>query len=176
MIYEIATAIEFIGKLVEKMLSPDQLSKFGERLTELLCEKYSSHWDPQQPLRGNAYRSIMVTKGFIDPILLLSAKHAGVTFDPRWIPSDFIIWIDPNEVTYRIGDCGSVAFLPLVYATKAPLKPIPVSSSPAMCSTNASLSSSPTSLPPQSLLLSSNTHHRKSTQGRAADMARIEVH
>lgn len=113
MIQEITVAADFISHLVSKMLDPKDLENFHKKLRELLSEKFVSHWDPQRPIYGNAYRSIIFSYGYVDPIVLQAAHKAKVTLDSRWIPSDLTIWIDPSEVSYRIGDSGSIATLPL---------------------------------------------------------------
>lgn len=66
---EIAQAVEFLGRLLQSKLDPDVVNKFKETLTELLKIRFQDHWDPQQPFRGNGYRSLSNFNGQLDPIL-----------------------------------------------------------------------------------------------------------
>lgn len=107
---EIHAASAFLTRLVSSQLNPMQQDIFKASLSRLMMEKFHNHWDPSQPMRGNAYRSILVTQGFIDPVLLKAAAEAELNrVESRWFPSDMVIWIDPGEVTYRFGESGSIA-------------------------------------------------------------------
>jgi len=55
MLNEIQTAIDFIGSYL-KNFKPEQLISFKESLNILLKDKYLSHWDDTNPLKGSAYR------------------------------------------------------------------------------------------------------------------------
>jgi len=173
MIQEITVEVDFIIRLLSSCkLDNDQKNIFHSTLLCSLSEKFSAHWDPSQPLKGNAYRSILITEGFVDPVILKSASMAGLSgIDKRWFPSELIIWIDPSEVTYRIGEKGSVANLSLtaeeegeedksckqqmLSSVKSPSTPIKISSPrqalPQMMSHNKSSSSSISPESPSSL-------------------------
>jgi hypothetical protein len=66
---EIAQAVEFLGRLLQSKLESDFVNRFKESLTELLKIRFQDHWDPQQPFRGNGYRSLSNFNGQLDPIL-----------------------------------------------------------------------------------------------------------
>jgi len=55
MLNEIQTAIDFIGSYL-KNFKQEQLVLFKENLNILLKDKYYSHWDDTNPLKGSAYR------------------------------------------------------------------------------------------------------------------------
>jgi len=110
---EILAAVNFITKLMShSSFTLDQENLFRSSLLSLMESKFSSHWDPTDPLKGNAYRSILLTENYLDPIIVMSSKLAGIVeIDRKKLPSELVIWIDPNEVTYRLGDNGSIAYL-----------------------------------------------------------------
>jgi hypothetical protein len=67
---EIVQAAEFLCRLLQTKLDPDPLSKFKDRLVEVLKSRYADHWDTTQPYRGNAYRAVSNFSGVIDSALL----------------------------------------------------------------------------------------------------------
>jgi BTG family len=67
---EIVQAAEFLCRLLLTKLDPDPLSKFKDRLVEVLKSRYADHWDTTQPYRGNAYRAISNFSGVMDDALL----------------------------------------------------------------------------------------------------------
>ena len=80
-----------------------------DRLCETLRQRYESHWFAH---KGSAYRCIR-SAGCerFDPVLRKVAQETGVTLPPSL--SCITLWIDPNEVSVRIGDAGSIYNLPL---------------------------------------------------------------
>jgi len=150
MLNEINTAVEFIIRLLRSSgVTSAQTEAFKASLKASLSRKFASHWSPNEPMKGNAYRSILVTQGFIDPVLTQSAKAAGlVSLDKRWFPSELIIWIDPLEVTYRIGDYGSVAALPIEHSLPKTLPSTSSSNLVSRSEKNEEASMSPSPSPP----------------------------
>jgi protein Tob/BTG len=67
---EIAQAVEFLGRLLQPKVDLDVVSTFKERLGELLQQRFTDHWDQQQPYRGNGYRAISNFNGELDPIIV----------------------------------------------------------------------------------------------------------
>ncbi|CAO3699374.1 hypothetical protein G6F70_000016 [Rhizopus microsporus] len=110
---EIAQAVEFLGRLLQSKVDQDTINAFKEKLTELLKIRFQDHWDPQQPYKGNGYRAISNFNGQLDPILTLAS--AAVPIQPSCIhahlPRDFVLWIDPFSVSYRVGDHGNIMTL-----------------------------------------------------------------
>ena len=57
---EIAAAATFICKFLESNgdISKDQQKLFQKELEEHMAQRFSNHWHPRQPSRGQAYRCI----------------------------------------------------------------------------------------------------------------------
>ncbi|ORX43489.1 BTG-domain-containing protein, partial [Hesseltinella vesiculosa] len=110
---EIAQALDFLSRLLQSKIDDDRLASFKEKLAELLKLKYTNHWDPQQPFKGNGYRSISNFNQQLDPILIQAASKSDVSVQSlvTHLPRDFIIWIDPYSVSYRMGDHGNIMTL-----------------------------------------------------------------
>ncbi|KAI8973616.1 hypothetical protein BDF20DRAFT_915032 [Mycotypha africana] len=110
---EIAQAVEFLGRLLNTKLEQDAIARFKDKLSELLKIRFEDHWDPQQPYRGNGYRALSNFNGLLDPVVTSAALQANV--DPNTIqthlPRDFVLWIDPYSVSYRVGDHGNIMTL-----------------------------------------------------------------
>ncbi|KAI8063505.1 hypothetical protein BC940DRAFT_307376 [Gongronella butleri] len=107
---EITEAIDFVGRLLDTRFPAASMAAFKEKLYCLLSERFVDHWDVTQPTRGNAYRALSNFNSQLDPILIQAAVSARLA--PQSImthlPQDFIIWIDPLTVSYRIGDHSNV--------------------------------------------------------------------
>jgi hypothetical protein len=110
---EIVQAAEFLCRLLQTKLDPDPLTKFKDRLIEVLKSRYADHWDTTQPYRGNAYRAISNFSGVMDSALLEAAQKADIdaTLLHSYLPRDFVLWIDPFSVAYRVGDHGNIMTL-----------------------------------------------------------------
>lgn len=85
----------------------------GEQMFEYLCLKYQNHWYPERPTKGSAYRSIRISKEKVDKILINSAIDIGLNLQEilESLPYDLTIWIDPEEVSYRIGEKDLIQIL-----------------------------------------------------------------
>jgi hypothetical protein len=78
------------------------------------------HWYPLCPYRGSEYRCIRLGKGSsktkhseIDPVYIKTLSKCGITIEEflERMPENLTIWIDPGEVSYRIGECGKIKTL-----------------------------------------------------------------
>ncbi|KAM0683961.1 Protein btg1 [Mitosporidium daphniae] len=115
MIKEIHSAISFLSTILRPVLSncsTVQIDAFQESLIDLLCSKFATHWDVSNPIKGNAFRSLMVSCSYVDPILQEAARRCS--FEISMFPTELTIWIDPGEVTYRFGENGSIANLDIL--------------------------------------------------------------
>ncbi|XP_049781224.1 protein BTG2-like [Schistocerca cancellata] len=112
---EIHSAANFLVHLLRlnhNGLSETQLEMFKASLTEVLRMRYKEHWFPEKPSRGSGYRCIRIN-GKMDPVVAQAGKAVGLppTYLHSLFPSELTMWIDPAEVSYRIGENGSICVL-----------------------------------------------------------------
>lgn len=106
---EVQCGCEFISKLLTQRHLPVQFAKpFKRRMEELLMERYKDHWDPSNPNQGSAYRCIRINGCRLDPVVKEAAKVTGLTNISEYLPTQLTLWIDPNDVSYRFGEDGSI--------------------------------------------------------------------
>ncbi|KAJ1558189.1 hypothetical protein HK096_003070 [Nowakowskiella sp. JEL0078] len=88
--------------------SVEQLDIFQSYLYQLLENRFSSHWFPENPSRGSGYRSITFFGGKIDSLVMAAGNKAGISLSylSRFYSADLVLWIDPSCVSYRISDYG----------------------------------------------------------------------
>lgn len=82
--------------------------------THLNARCLLSSWDRTYPLRGNAYRALSCFLGApLDDVLKKAAEE--LLLDPEAVkdtlPKDFVVWVDPGSVAYRVGDYGTIVSL-----------------------------------------------------------------
>ncbi len=110
---EIQCACEFLSRVLQARNLPVQFIKpFRVRLQELMTERFRDHWDTENPHRGSAYRCIRIN-GRLDPVIKEAAKVTGLTGISQYLPTEFTMWIDPHDVSYRFGEDGSICSCPL---------------------------------------------------------------
>jgi len=124
MFQEIKTATTFICKLV--CIPAHQVEKFQQTLSELLESRFQTHWDSQRPHVGSAYRCVRSEVGKIDPILCQAATLCGIALEKVSVPPCFSVWIDPKDVSARIGATGSI--FPVSLEDRSPLSTSPTPS------------------------------------------------
>ncbi|KAL1766274.1 BTG1 [Sigmodon hispidus] len=114
MIGEICAAATFISKFLSTkgLRSEKQLQTFSQSLQELLAEHYKHHWFPEKPCKGSGYRCIRINHK-MDPLIGQAAQQIGLSSRElfRLLPSELTLWVDPYEVSYRIGEDGSICVL-----------------------------------------------------------------
>ncbi|CAB1315663.1 unnamed protein product [Coregonus sp. 'balchen'] len=113
---EVSTAANFISRLLKTtgLLSQEQLQHFSHSLEKSLGEHYKHHWFPNAPCRGSAYRCIRINENHkMDPVIGEAAGTIGLTREQLFslLPSELTMWVDPYEVSYRIGEDGSICVL-----------------------------------------------------------------
>jgi len=151
---ELQSAANFLVHLIRRKHtgSDVQLEKFRIAIVEVLRRRYRDHWFPDKPCKGSGYRCIRIN-GRVDPIIAQAAEIVGMPANTihQTFPSELTMWIDPLEVSYRIGENGSICVL---YEYKenvpaAPWRPATTSTTTSTTSTtapaksNSSVSSSP---------------------------------
>lgn len=114
---EVHSAADFLMNLLrvkqaKNSLPENQLQHFKGSLQSLLVLRFRSHWYPDVPTKGSGYRCIRIN-GKMDPIVEQAGVAVGLL--PRtlrkMLPSELTLWIDPEEVSYRIGENGSICVL-----------------------------------------------------------------
>lgn len=107
---EIAAATSFIVEtFLQKHATPRERERFAHQLTTLLAARYNTHWHPHCPWQGNAYRALCwegEDKRQRDHSLCAAAKSCGLNLEN--VLPDLTVWVDPEEVSAKIGQHGSV--------------------------------------------------------------------
>jgi protein Tob/BTG len=117
---EIDSAVQFIcGLLRARSLSLDLVEAFRTVLCEVMYGRYKDHWFPDKPCKGSAYRCMRINDRNLDPVILKAGVDSGLTATQllQLLPNQLTVWVDPEEVAYRIGEDGSIGVL---YSAKAP--------------------------------------------------------
>ncbi|KAK1789596.1 hypothetical protein P4O66_015496, partial [Electrophorus voltai] len=93
------------------------------------------HWFPDRPCKGSGYRCIRINHK-MDPLVGQAGQRIGLSIQQLYLllPSELTLWVDPFEVSYRIGEDGSICVL--------------YESQPAATSAPAGTGSSVSSAPP----------------------------
>ncbi|XP_068233292.1 protein Tob1-like [Palaemon carinicauda] len=114
---EISSAAQFLVDLVRlnttaSSLSEEQLERFKANVADILQRHYTDHWFPDKPFKGSGYRCIRIN-GKMDPLIARAGFMMGlaVSFLRSLFPTELTMWIDPREVSYRIGENGSICIL-----------------------------------------------------------------
>ncbi|KAM5148280.1 protein BTG1-like [Mantella aurantiaca] len=111
---EISTAAAFITNLLTTtgVIEEKQLQQFCRSLQEAMKDHYRHHWFPQVPCKGSGYRCLRINHK-MDPLIGSAAGHIGLSHQRLFelLPSELTLWVDPFEVSYRIGEDGSICVL-----------------------------------------------------------------
>ncbi|XP_069800509.1 protein BTG2-like [Dendropsophus ebraccatus] len=120
---EIMAAVSFLSGLLRSRLSEEQLQGFSGALRDTLIEHYTHHWFPDKPAKGSGYRCIRINHK-MDPIIGKVAARIKMSNLLSLLPKELTLWVDPYEVSYRIGEDGSICVL---YEVSAPVHRGPLS-------------------------------------------------
>ncbi|KAG0427340.1 hypothetical protein HPB47_025606 [Ixodes persulcatus] len=109
---EIQVALNFLVSFLYNKLPRRRVNQFAEELDRALRRKFRGHWYPDKPYRGSAFRCVK-TSPPLDPVFQVAARESGLDIrDVREnLPPDLSIWIDPGEVSYRLGEKGVAQIL-----------------------------------------------------------------
>lgn len=110
---EVSVGLNFVISYLYNKLPRRRVDFFAEELEKEIKRKFDGHWYPEKPFKGSAFRCIKVSGEKIDPVMELAAISCAldITEIQEYLPKDLTIWIDPNEVSYRIGEKGVVKIL-----------------------------------------------------------------
>ena len=109
MLLEIQIAVSFLTSYLYNKLPRRRVDLFSVELAKQLKDKFEGHWYPQRPSKGSGYRCLLIGEE-LDPVLMNAANDSGLSLEEirSSLPEKLNMWIDPDEVSYRIGK-------PLVY-------------------------------------------------------------
>lgn len=113
---EVNSAADFLMNLLRvrkaNQLSESQLQHFKGSLEQILTRHFQRHWYPDVPNKGSAYRCLRIN-GKMDPIIEKAGHAVGLNtvILRKLLPLELTIWIDPDEVSYRIGENGTICVL-----------------------------------------------------------------
>ena len=112
---ELQSAAYFLVHLIKlgrRNINEEQLKKFRFALVEVLRRRYRDHWFPEKPFKGSGYRCIRIN-GKMDPVIAQAGESCGLSaaLVHSTFPSELTMWVDPLEVSYRIGENGSICVL-----------------------------------------------------------------
>lgn len=115
MLKEVHSAVDFVVHILSLggTISAYEMEKFSQLLESLLFTKFERHWFPQKPYQGSAYRCIRITQLQMDSDISKAAELSGISLPDicRLLPQELTLWIDPEDVSYRIGEDGSICQL-----------------------------------------------------------------
>lgn len=111
---EIRSASDFLMNILRlgRNLDSRLLDVFRGTLEDLLRHHYQHHWFPEMPTKGSGYRCIRINHK-MDPILAKAGRACGLQEASlrELLPNELTLWVDPREVSYRIGENGSICVL-----------------------------------------------------------------
>ncbi|KAL4226995.1 Protein btg1 [Mactra antiquata] len=111
---EIKSAVDFLTNILRSRgdVNETQTYQFNTTLTNLLLHRYQDHWFPEKPFKGSGYRCIRLNHN-MDPLILQAGNMCGLdcAFLESTFPPELTIWVDPLDVSFRIGENGSVGVL-----------------------------------------------------------------
>ncbi|CAB0012397.1 unnamed protein product [Nesidiocoris tenuis] len=109
---EVQVALNFVISYLYNKLPRRRVNIFGEELEKALKEKFRGHWYPEKPMKGSAYRCLK-TGDPVDAVFEHAARESGVPVQDilENLPQDLAVWVDPGEVSYRIGEKGTIKIL-----------------------------------------------------------------
>ncbi|KAK2158037.1 hypothetical protein LSH36_178g02051 [Paralvinella palmiformis] len=138
---EVQSAVEFLAKLLRKRnVNADKVDSFVVCFEGVLCSHYQDHWFPEKPFKGSGYRCMRIVNRKMDPLIARAGAAAGLSEVDllSTLPTELTLWVDPEEVSYRIGEEGSIGVL-----FDSQVDDSPQLSSDAESVSSGSLSSSP---------------------------------
>lgn len=111
---EIKSAVDFLTNILRSRddINDIKTNQFNSALKNLLIARYQGHWFPEKPFKGSGYRCIRLNHN-MDPLILQAGHMCGLnqSFLESTFPPELTLWVDPMDVSFRIGENGSVGIL-----------------------------------------------------------------
>ena len=110
---EVSVALNFVISYLYNKLPRRRVDMLGSELEKGLKKKFEGHWYPTMPFKGSGFRCVRVNGEQIDPVIIKAAMDVGINLEEmkEYLPDELTLWIDPNEVSYRIGEKGQIKVL-----------------------------------------------------------------
>ena len=114
--HEIVSAANFLVYLIKQSAnnnySDAKLELFSSTLVNLLRQRWNDRWFPDKPFKASGYRAIRVNRR-MDPVLTQAAVASGLKSEDihSTLPAEVTLWVDPGQVSYRIGENGGIHIL-----------------------------------------------------------------
>jgi len=172
---EIIVASKWWLKQLNQSIPLHNFTLFERYFLERCVEKFEGHWFPENPQKGQAYRSITYDLSVKpDPLLLAAAHDAQLdihTMFPNFL-ENAVMWIDPGEVVVRTSwSYSHRGTEETLYPPELPKLTIPVTSLPPQKLTAQKQPSRPYS-PPKAVNGRKNEHQnskQSSTQATSLE-------
>ncbi|XP_028679066.1 maternal B9.15 protein [Erpetoichthys calabaricus] len=104
---EVEAGVGFLVRLLKARGKADEqkVDCFGKKLTSILFRRYTNHWYPTNPSKGQAFRSILISSSQqCDELVLQAFQESDLNPSELGLPRELILWIDPFEVCARSGE------------------------------------------------------------------------
>ncbi|KAK6187604.1 hypothetical protein SNE40_005594 [Patella caerulea] len=110
---EVSVALNFVISYLYSKLPRRRVDMLADELEKGLKKKFEGHWYPETPCKGSGFRCVKVNGEKVDPVILMAAYNVGLDTDEikNALPAELTVWIDPSEVSYRIGEKGTIKIL-----------------------------------------------------------------
>lgn len=110
---EVSVALNFVMSYLYNKLPRRRVDMFAEEVEKGLKKKFEGHWYPEKPCKGSGFRCMRVGGDKMDPVLTAAARASGLdtTEVLEYLPKELTVWIDPKEVSCRVGEKGIVKIL-----------------------------------------------------------------
>ena len=98
--------IIFLIKLECPFLSEAKHQKLWNNLNKIMIRKYKNHWFTDKPNKSSAFRCLRCYDTYLDCIIQEACQLSKISekIIHKYLPTELILWIDPGEVYYRVGN------------------------------------------------------------------------